>query len=165
MREGTAQAIVVMGSNIERERNLPEAIRMLRRSPHIKVEDVSRFYESPSVGGPPDAPAFFNAAALVCTELDPRGLRAALRDIESALGRQRGNDPNAPRTIDLDIAYYGDVEFDVDGWVLPDPMAGTAPHVAIPIAEVAPAWVHPSDGRNLCDGDRNVRCSAGHRIG
>jgi GTP cyclohydrolase I len=147
MREGTSQAIVVMGSNIERERNLPEAIRMLRRSPHIKVENVSRLYESPSVGGPEGAPDFFNAAALVCTELSPMGLRRALRDIESALGRRRGEDPDAPRRIDLDVAYYGDTELDIDGWLLPAPDASTAPHVVIPIAEVAPDWIHPADGR------------------
>ena len=147
MREGTSKAVVAMGSNIEKERNLPEAIRLLRRAPHITVERVSRFYESPSVGGPEDAPDFFNAAALICTELGPLELRAALRQIERELGRERTEDPNAPRTIDLDLAYFGDTELDVDGWVLPDPMAGTTPHVAIPIAEVAPDWVHPSDGR------------------
>jgi len=147
MREGAAKAIIAIGSNIERERNLPEAIRLLRRAPHISVERVSHFYESPSVGGPVGAPDFFNAAALVCTELPPLDLRMALRAIEEELGRVRSDDPNAPRTIDLDIAYFGDVEIDFDGWVLPDPLAGTAPHVALPIAEVAPNWVHPSDGR------------------
>ena len=147
MREGTSRAIIALGSNIERERNLPEAIRLMRRTPHITVERVSRFYESPSVGGPADAPDFFNAAALICTELGPVELRAALRRIEHELGRVRSDDPNEPRTIDLDIAYFGDTELEVDGWVLPDPSAGTAPHVAMPIAEVAPDWVHPSDGR------------------
>ncbi len=147
MRDGTAKAIIAIGSNIERERNLPEAIRLLRRASHITVEKVSRFYESPSVGGPAGAPDFFNAAVLVCTELGPVDLRMALRAIEQELGRERTDDPDAPRTIDLDIAYFGDVEIDHDGWVLPDPLAGTAPHVAIPIAEVAPDWVHPSDGR------------------
>ncbi len=147
MRDGTAKAIIAIGSNIERERNLPEAIRLLRRAPHITVEKVSRFYESPSVGGPAGAPDFFNAAVLVCTELGPVDLRMALRAIEQELGRERTDDPDAPRTIDLDIAYFGEVEIDHDGWVLPDPLAGTAPHVAIPIAEVAPDWVHPSDGR------------------
>ncbi len=147
MRDGTARAIVAIGSNIEKERNVAEAIRLLRRAPHVTVERVSHFYESPSVGGPEGAPDFFNAAALICTELGPVDLRRALRDIEDELGRQRTDDPDAPRTIDLDIAYFGDVEIDLDGWVLPDPLAGTAPHVAIPIAEVAPDWVHPSDGR------------------
>jgi GTP cyclohydrolase I len=151
MREGTAKAIVVLGSNIEKERNIPEAIRLLRRAPGITVERVSRFYESASVGGPPDAPDFFNAAVLLCTELSPTDLRAALRHIESELGRQRSDDPNAPRRIDADIAYYGELELDFDGWVLPDPLAGTAPHVAIPIAEVAPDWVHPTDGRTAAE--------------
>jgi GTP cyclohydrolase I len=151
MGEGTAHAIVAIGSNIEKERYLPEAIRMLRRAAHITVERVSRLYESPSVGGPEGAPDFFNAAAYVCTELEPVELRAALRAIEAELGRERCDDPNAPRRIDLDIAYYGDVELDVDGWVLPDPTVGTAAHVAIPIAEIAPDWVHPADGRTASE--------------
>jgi GTP cyclohydrolase I len=151
MREGTAHAIIVIGSNIEKERNLPEAIRMLRRASHVTVERVSRFYESPSIGGPEDAPEFFNAAAYVCTELPPVELRETLRSIEAELGRERSDDPNAPRRIDLDIAYYGEVELDVDGWVLPDPMAATAAHVAVPIAEVAPDWIHPSDGRTALE--------------
>jgi GTP cyclohydrolase I len=151
MREGTAHAIVVIGSNIERERNLPESIRMIRRAPHITVERVSRFYESPSVGGPEDAPDFFNAAAYICTELEPVELREALRSIEAELGRERSDDPNAPRRIDIDIVYFGDLELDGDGWVLPDPMAVAAAHVAIPIAEVAPDWIHPSDGRTTSE--------------
>ncbi len=151
MSDGTVHAIVVIGSNIEKERNLPEAIRMLRRADHITVESVSRFYESPSVGGPEDAPNFFNAAASICTELEPVELRETLRSIEIELGRERSDDANAPRRIDLDIVYYGDLELDVDGWVLPDPMAGTAAHVAIPVAEVAPDWIHPSDGRTASE--------------
>ena len=51
-------AILVLGSNIEKERNLPEAIRLLRRAPGIKVEEVSGVFESASVGGPADAPDF-----------------------------------------------------------------------------------------------------------
>jgi GTP cyclohydrolase IA len=148
MREGTAHAIVAMGSNIEKERNLAEGIRLLRRAQHITVERVSRFYESPSVGGPDDAPDFFNAAALICTELSAVDLRTALRAIEVELGRERTDDPNAPRTIDLDIAYYGDTILDIDGWAIPDPQAVTAAHVAFPVAEVAPNWIHPSDGRS-----------------
>ena len=149
MTDGTERAIIALGSNIERERNLPEAIRMLRRQSHIDVEAVSRLYESPSVGGPDDAPDFFNVAALVSTRLDPVGLRRVLRGIEEILGRERGDDPDAPRPIDLDIVYYGDGRFDFDGWEIPDPDAATAAHVAIPVAEVAPDWINPVDGRTM----------------
>ena len=151
MREGTAHAIVVIGSNIEKERNLPEAIRMLRRASHITVERVSRFYESPSVGGPEGAPDFFNAAAYICTELQPIELREALRSIEAELGRNPFDLTAYSLIFFPDVAYFGDLELDIDGWVLPDPMAGTAAHVATPIAEVAPDWIHPSDGRTALE--------------
>ena len=73
------QAIVSLGSNVEKERHLPEAIRLLRRHRSIDVKAVSRIFESAAEGGPPDAPTFFNAAMLVCTDLSPEELRTELR--------------------------------------------------------------------------------------
>jgi GTP cyclohydrolase I len=145
------EAIISLGSNIEKERHLPEAIRLLRRHRSIEVRKVSRFFESDPVGGPADAPGFFNAAVVACTDLDPQQLREELRHIEEVLGRQRTEDKNAPRTIDLDIAYYGDVRAEFDGWTIPDPATVTAPHVAIPIADVAPTWVDPVTGKTAYD--------------
>jgi GTP cyclohydrolase IA len=138
--------IISVGSNIEKERNMPEAIRRLRRHRAIEVEKVSRFFESPSADGPEDAPDYFNAAVLVCTHLSPEELRTELRRIEGVLGRQRTGDPSAPRTIDLDIVYFGDQVADYGDWSLPAPDATTAAHVAVPIADVAPNWVHPVTG-------------------
>ena len=145
------ETIIALGSNIEKERHLPEAIRLLRRHRGIEVRKVSRFFESAPVGGPEDAEDFFNAAVLACTNLSPMELREELRQIEKFLGRERTEDKNAPRTIDLDIAYYGDVEGEFDGWNLPDPDAGSAPHVAIPIADVAPTYVDPVSGKTAYD--------------
>ncbi len=145
------ETIISLGSNVEKERYLPEAIRLLRRHRRIEVRKVSRFFESAPVGGPPGSPDFFNAAVVACTDLPPQELRTELRHIESVLGRQRTEDRNAPRTIDLDIAYYGDVEAEFDGWQLPDPSAATAPHVAIPIADVAPSFVDPVSEKTAYD--------------
>ncbi len=135
--------VVAVGSNVERERNVPEAIRRLRRHRRISVEGVSRFYETVPVGGPPDAPEFFNAAVVATTDLTPMELRRELKVIEQSLGRDRGDDRDAPRTIDLDIAYYGDLVAAFDGWSVPDPGTLKHPHVAVPIADVAPDWIHP----------------------
>jgi GTP cyclohydrolase I len=55
----------------------------------------------------------------------------------------RTDDPNAPRTIDLDVSYYADM---VDPPQLPDPAVLDRAHVAIPIAEIVPDWVHPVTG-------------------
>ena len=119
----------------------------MRRHPRIHVRAVSDCYESPSVGGPDDAPDFFNAAALVTTDLSPEELRSELHTIEDQLGRVRSDDRNAPRTIDLDIVLYADVVKEYDGWSLPDPDLENQLHVAVPVADVAPRWVHPSTGK------------------
>jgi GTP cyclohydrolase I len=150
--ENMSDVIISLGSNVERERHIPEAIRLLRRNRHIDVHKVSRFFESDSVGGPDDAPPFFNAAVWACTELDPEEVREALRHIEQVLGRERSeDDPNAPRTIDLDLSYYQGVAKDFGAWELPDPQAEAVPHVAIPIADVAPDWQHPVSGDTAYD--------------
>jgi GTP cyclohydrolase I len=144
--------VISLGSNIERERHIPEAVRLIRRNRHIDVHEVSRFFESDSVGGPADAPSFFNAAVWGCTELDPEELREALHHIEEVLGRERrSDDPSAPRTIDIDLTYYQGVVKDYGDWQLPDPQADTAPHVAIPIADVVPDWDHPVSGATAYD--------------
>ena len=145
------EAIVVLGSNIEKERHLPEAIRLMRRHRRIEVRKASRFFESAPVGGPEGSPDFFNAAVLVCTDLSPLELREELRHIEDVLGRVRTDDKNAPRTIDLDVIYYEDLVESFDGWQVPDPAATTEPHVAIPIADVAPTWVDPVSNRTAYD--------------
>jgi len=145
------ETVISIGSNIEKERHLPEAIRLLRRNRRIDVRKVSRFFESAPVDGPEDAPDFFNAAIVACTDLDPHELREELRHIEEVLGRVRTDDKNAPRTIDLDLVYYGDVVAEFDDWQLPDPAANVAPHVAIPIADVAPHWIDPISGKTAYD--------------
>lgn len=150
MDESRRHAVVAIGSNVAPERHYPEALRRLRRHPHIEVERVSAAYRSEPVGGPPDAPPFWNGAALICTESGPEELRRALRGIEEELGRVRGPDRNAPRTIDLDLVYYDDLVGRFDGWELPAPDAGV-PHVAVPVAEIVPDWIHPVSGRTAAE--------------
>ncbi|MCP3973786.1 MAG: GTP cyclohydrolase I FolE [bacterium] len=140
--DNRTQVLISVGTNLDRRKHLPEAIRLLRRNRFLDVNEVSRVFESPSVGGGASAPDFYNAAVHACTGLEPKELRDELRHIEAVLGRVRGEDPDAPRTIDLDIAYYDDL-VDTDGLRIPDPDVLTAPHVAVPIADVAAEWVHP----------------------
>ncbi len=82
-------AVIVAGSNLDKERCMPEAIRRLRRHPDVAVRSVSTCFESPSVGGPPGAPDFFNAAIVATTSLEPEQLRGVLHGIEHDLGRVR----------------------------------------------------------------------------
>ncbi len=142
------QAVISAGSNIDREHNLPEAINKLRRRHRIDIQRVSRLYDTVAVGSPEGTAPYFNAAILVSTDLGVEELRSELRGIEESLGRVRTDDPNAARTIDLDISYYGDM---VEPPAIPDPAVEHEPHVAIPIAEIVPDWVHPGTGETVAD--------------
>lgn len=129
-----ARVVIAIGSNIRPEKYLPAAVAAL--SEVVRVLALSGVYETPPVGAP-GTPAFLNMALLIETDLPAQRLReAVLRPIEEKLGRVRTNDPNAPRTIDLDLVLYED-----QGrvWVLDEGLTRHA-HVAVPVAEVAPDW-------------------------
>ncbi len=141
--------LIALGSNIDRARNVPLALDRLRRHPDIRLIAVSPLYESAAVGASTPQPPYTNAAVLIETNLAPADLKAALRSIEQALGRVRTADKFAPRPIDLDIALYGQQIIDLDGHPIPDPDIARAPHVAVPLADLAPDWVHPQSGLTL----------------
>lgn len=140
---------VALGSNIEPAVNLPRAARRL--AAHFPGLTASRIYETAPVGAC-EGPTFLNAAVRFVTSLAPARLKHdVLRPLEAELGRVRGADRNAPRTIDLDIALYGGLILNdpVAGLDIPDPGTLTHAHLALPLADLDPRWVHPLDGRTL----------------
>jgi len=140
------EVYVAVGSNIEPETNIPAALELLRRA--VEVTGVSRFYRTAALGRPGD-PDFANGAFRVRTTLGPRELKEkVLRPIEAQLGRERGADPSAPRTIDLDIALWGDEVIGEPGLRIPAADI-SRPFVAAPLLELAPDYVLPDTGRPL----------------
>src|SRR5262245_52243428 len=97
--------LLALGSNQgDRAQNLMAALDALRAGPATCVKRVSSFLETVPVGGPPGQGPYFNAAAVIETELTPAELIALLLDIEKKLGRERSN-RWGPRTIDLDLLF------------------------------------------------------------
>lgn len=146
------QALITLGSNIDRERNMQDALTRLEQHPELRVLAVSPVYITPAIGRDGERalqPAFANAAVRVETALDPVTLRERLRGLESAMGRVRTADKFAPRPIDLDIALYGDTVVEVGGKSIPDPDVLRFAHVAVPLADVAGEWIHPQTGQQL----------------
>jgi GTP cyclohydrolase I len=139
-------ALIALGSNVDAEHNLPQAVSSLRRQSRMRLRAVSSIYWSAPVGASTPQPAYLNAALLLETDLEPRALKTALRGIEAALGRMRTDDKYAPRTIDLDISLYGQQTFELDGSPIPDPDILHHPHIAVPLAEIAPDWPYPGEG-------------------
>lgn len=148
--------LITLGANLEPEANLRRALRLL--ADRVRVVRVSKVYETAPVNAAgqidPDQPPFLNAAVQIETEIEPVPLKyEVLRAIEAEMGRVRSEDKFAPRVIDLDLALYGNLllQLDTGGMrlVLPDPDILTRPHVALPLADVAPNLLHPTAGKTL----------------
>jgi 2-amino-4-hydroxy-6-hydroxymethyldihydropteridine diphosphokinase len=97
-----------------------------------------------------DQPDFLNAAVLLETHLSARELREhSIAQIEESLLRKRTADKNAPRTIDIDIMLFNDDVLSIGERRIPDPEVLERPFVAIPLAEIAPDYVHPETDQTL----------------
>ena len=141
--------VVCLGSNIDKEHNLPAAVRLLAQ--YSSLLAVSGAYESEPVGARPDDPTFFNAAVLVESTLSAAAFKEqVLARVERELKRTRTEDKNAPRTIDADLVLFNDESFAMDAdHPIPDPDLLRFPHVAVPVAEVVPRQLHPLTGERL----------------
>ena len=148
------QIFLLLGSNINKEVNLPAAVKILRSM--CRVIDLSSIYETVPMGLE-EQPNFLNLAALIETDLNPCQVKEQIiQPIEIELQRERKADKNAPRTIDLDIILYNDEILDYvpdNGRVhhLPDPDLMRFAHVAVPMAELAPNKLHPETVQTLSE--------------
>lgn len=100
----------------------------------------SRFYRSSPVPKS-DQPDYLNAVVAIKCDLDPPTLLGRLSAIETHFGRQR-SEPNAARSLDLDLIAYDDVIRDAAP-ILPHPRMAERAFVLLPLAEIAPDWFHP----------------------
>jgi len=130
-----------LGSNLgDREANLREAIARLGELG--AVSKVSALYETEPVEVSGQQPWFLNCAAAVETELTPLEFLQRLLAIELAMGRER-TEPKGPRTIDMDIIFFGDEVLDTKELSLPHPAMQHRRFVLEPLAEIASEAVHP----------------------
>jgi 2-amino-4-hydroxy-6-hydroxymethyldihydropteridine diphosphokinase len=142
-----AKAFVGIGSNIgEPERQIAEALDLLRDEDGIDVVAVSSLRETEPVGHR-NQPNFLNGAAALETELSPRELLGRLLEIERRLGRERGTGPRfGPRTIDLDLLLYGDETVEEPGLTVPHPRLAERRFALEPLAELDPSLEIPGHG-------------------
>jgi dihydroneopterin aldolase/2-amino-4-hydroxy-6-hydroxymethyldihydropteridine diphosphokinase len=143
------RAFVSIGSNIDPEVNVRSAI--LRLMEMARVKAISTVYRTEPVGPPGQLP-YYNCVVEIETDLAPRDLKfQLLRRIESELGRTRGTDRFAARTIDLDLVLYDDLVMTTEDLTLPDPDILVRPFLAIPLQELAPELVLPGSGLHISE--------------
>ena len=148
------QVAVGIGSNIDREMNVRQAVKSL--SHEFGSLSCSPVYESEASGfsGPP----FYNLVATFETAMDVLAVCAKIRAIEIFQGRQLGNGRAGSRTLDIDLLLYGDsILYDID---LDVPRREIIDHAYIlkPLADLLPEMSHPVTGEPF--GQTWLRCGA-----
>ncbi|MEK7349118.1 MAG: 2-amino-4-hydroxy-6-hydroxymethyldihydropteridine diphosphokinase [Candidatus Eisenbacteria bacterium] len=144
------KAFVGLGSNLgERESQIRRAVEELGKLPRTKLARVSSLYDTEPVGAV-DQPRFLNAVACVETELTAGELLWNLLLVEQRLGRVRAKVKKwGPRTIDLDLLFFGDLVAEAPGLTVPHPEAHLRAFVLTPLAEIDPDFVHPVLGETI----------------
>ena len=131
---------LALGSNLgDRMGNLASAVEHL--SQKVNIKKVSMVYETEPVYYKEQS-LYLNAVLSTVTELEPSDLLRFVKSIESDLGRQPSF-RNAPRTIDIDILFYGDQVAETAELIIPHPRIAERAFVLVPLAEIAPGLVHP----------------------
>jgi 2-amino-4-hydroxy-6-hydroxymethyldihydropteridine diphosphokinase len=142
MNKTTEKAYIGLGSNIgDRGKNLSAAIEMLKNTDGVTVTAVSHVYETTPVGYILQ-PDFFNCAVEVETYLEPYALLDACQKIENSLGRVR-TIRWGPRTVDLDILFFGGLVINEERLSIPHPEASKRGFVLTPLMDIAPDLLHP----------------------
>ena len=138
------KVVIALGANLgDPKKQISLAIDAIRD--YIKVDKVSRLYETAPFKVSDNQPNYINAVLIGETKLPPQELMKELLAIEAKLGRQRAF-PKAARTIDLDIIDYGGLKLDSDQLTLPHPRAFERKFVLEPWAEIDPTAELPGFG-------------------
>ena len=136
-----------LGSNIgDREANLRKAIEQLA-SQDMRVLHTSRIYETEPVDYV-DQAWFLNQAVEAETTLFPMQLLTRVGRVERDLGRKRIV-RKGPRTIDIDILFYGAAVVETTRLEIPHPRIAERRFVLVPLAELAPDLRHPVTHRTI----------------
>ncbi len=131
-----------LGSNLgDRQGALALARYALCAAGTVRILKASSIYETEPVECPPQ-PWFLNQVLWVATDLTPGLLLAHCQGVESRLGRVRSV-PKGPRTIDVDLLFYGGLVIKTPVLTLPHPALPRRRSILQPLAELGIPWRHP----------------------
>jgi 2-amino-4-hydroxy-6-hydroxymethyldihydropteridine diphosphokinase len=135
-------AYVALGANLGRPlRAVRDALVRIGEMPQTTLTRCSSLYRT----APIDAagPDYINAVAEIETRLSAPELLARLQQLERDAGRERPY-RNAPRTLDLDLIFFGDARIDSARLQVPHPRMHERAFVLVPLAQIAPHLVRPA---------------------
>jgi len=134
-------ACVALGANLgEAVATLRQALADIAALPHTQLLQASPLLSSAPLDA--DGPTYINAVVRLETRLNAVELLQALQGLERAAGRTRDY-RHAPRTLDLDLLFYGDAQMQSDFLCLPHPRWAQRAFVLLPLQAVCPEKVTP----------------------
>jgi 2-amino-4-hydroxy-6-hydroxymethyldihydropteridine diphosphokinase len=147
------EALIGLGGNLgDPVVSIQQALKMIERSGDCRIEAVSSLWRTPP-WGKLDQPDFINACARVLTPLEPRAFLDLCLQTEKALKRVR-KERWGPRSIDIDILFFGERRIEEEGLVIPHPRTAERAFVLVPLAEIAPERV--LDGKTISERAREI---------
>lgn len=141
-------AFIGIGSNLEKPVSQCRlALKRIEGIDSIKLLKRSLLYETEPIGYIKQ-PWFVNAVIEIHTTLSPHELLSALGQIETEMGRIRG-EKGGPRAIDLDILLFNEMIIHDDDLVIPHPELHKRRFVMVPLTEIASQVIHPVFGISM----------------
>jgi 2-amino-4-hydroxy-6-hydroxymethyldihydropteridine diphosphokinase len=129
-----------LGSNIEnKEEYIKKAVTLLKD--FCTIKKISPLYLTEPVGFQ-DQDWFLNSVVEIETDINPKTLLLKVKSIERKLGRKK-TVKDGPRTIDIDILFYGDLVLQTKDLVIPHPLIQERLFVLQPMMDLNPYFVHP----------------------
>lgn len=142
MQPEIVTAYIGLGSNLgDRAGNLLLAVRGLLEA-SFAVQRLSAIYETEPVDTISDTKFLNMVAEVQVAGISPVQMMARMLRIEYLLGRMRPV-PKAPRTVDLDLLFYGSTHLETDFLTVPHPRLHLRKFVLVPLNEIAPHLDHP----------------------
>lgn len=163
------RAGIALGSNLgDRLANLRAGWEAVKRWPQVAPPYlVSGIFETEPIGAGPEDGPFLNAVVEVEYSSRPSSLLDGLQQIEAELGRPSKRPRNAPRPIDLDILYVGNLVLSNQEIVIPHPRLHLRRFVLQPLSQIRPELILPGQHdsvlallKGLTDSARVELCSA-----
>lgn len=143
------KVLISLGSNKgNRLDTITKAIQLLKKDIGDVIA-ISPVYETASWGYQDNA--YLNNAICLVTKLAPLYIMEALLSIELKLGRERNPDIEIyqARSIDLDIILIEGLVVDHPKLQVPHPRMNVRKFVLQPLVDIAPDWIHETEGLSL----------------
>lgn len=135
---------LALGSNLaDPKQQIEQAISALRQLPDSQLVGCSSFYRTPPLGVA-DQADYLNAVVALTSQLAPLTLLAATQQIEQQQGRIRSSQRWGPRTLDIDILLFGQLQLQSPQLTIPHYDMYNRLFMLYPLYEIAPALVLPN---------------------